>query len=58
MGDPSLLTLPEDPKEAERVFNSLSVKNQLDIVLRARGKERLHYLFLLEHPERLIQELP
>ena len=58
MGDPSLLTLPEDQKEAERVFNSLSVKNQLDIVLRARGKERLHYLFLSEHPERLIQELP
>ena len=58
MCDPSLLTLPEDPKEAGRVFNSLSVKNQLDIVLRARGKERLHYLFLSEHPERLIQELP
>jgi hypothetical protein len=58
MGDPSLLTLPEDPKEAGRVFNSLSVKNQLDIVLRARGKERLHYLFLSEHPERLIQQLP
>jgi hypothetical protein len=52
------VTLPEDPKEAGRVFNSLSVKNQLDIVLQARGKERLHYLFLSEHPEQLVQELP
>lgn len=52
------VTLPEDPKEAGRVFNSLSVKNQLDIVMQARGKERLHYLFLSENPERLIQELP
>ena len=52
------VTLPEDPKEAGRVFNSLSVKNQLDIVLQARGKDRLHYLFLSEHPEQLVQELP
>ena len=58
MVDDVPVTLPEDPKEAGRVFNSLSVKNQLDIVLQARGKERLHYLFLSEHPERLIQELP
>jgi hypothetical protein len=58
MTDPSLLTLPEDPKEAQRAFNSLPVGNQLDIVLRARGRDRLHYLFLSEHPERLIQELP
>src|SRR5208337_3470980 len=58
MSDPSLLTLPEDPKEAQRVFNSLPVGNQLDIVLRARERDRLHYLFLSEHPERLIQELP
>jgi len=52
------VTLPEDPKEAGRVFNSLSVKNQLDIVLQTRGKERLHYLFLSEHPEQLVQQLP
>jgi len=58
MVDDLSLILPEDKKEAERVFNSLAVKNQLDIVLRARDKERLHYLFLSEHPERLIQELP
>jgi hypothetical protein len=58
MSDSSLLTLPEDEKEAERVFNTLPVKNQLDIVLRARGKERLRCVFLSEHPEQLIQELP
>ncbi len=52
------VTLPEDPKEAEKVFNSLSVENQLDMVLRARGKERLRYLFLSEHPEQLVPELP
>jgi len=52
------VTLPEDPKEAQKVFNSLSIKNQLDIVLQARGKERHHYLFLSEHPEDLVQRLP
>ena len=40
------------------VFNSLPINNQLDIVLQARGKERLHYLFLSEHPEDLVQRLP
>jgi hypothetical protein len=58
MVDDHPVTLPEDLKEAERVFNSLSVKSQLDIVLQSRGKERLHYLFLSEHPEQLVQELP
>jgi len=51
-------TLPEDPKEAQKVFNSLSVRNQLDLMLQAPGKDRLHYLFLSEHPEQLIQEIP
>ena len=55
--DPSVI-LPEDQKEAQRVFNTLPVKNQLDIILQARGKERLHYLFLSEHPEELIQQIP
>jgi hypothetical protein len=58
MADPSLLTLPEDPKEAQKVFNSLPAGNQLDMVLRARGRDRLHYLFLSEHPEQLVQQLP
>ena len=44
------VTLPEDPKEAQKVFNSLSIEHQLNIVLQARGKDRLHYLFLSEHP--------
>jgi hypothetical protein len=58
MADPSLLVLPEDPKEAQKVFNSLPIKNQLGIVSQARGKERLHFLFLSDHPEQLIQQLP
>jgi len=58
MADPSILTLPEDPKEAQKTFRSLPVKDQLDIVLKARGKERLHYLFLSENPEQLVQQLP
>ncbi len=58
MTEPSLLSLPEDPQEARKVFNSLPVGNQLDIVLRARGRDRLHYLFLSEHPEQLVQQLP
>ena len=58
MVDDLPVTLPEDQKEAQRVFNSLSVKNQLNIVMQARGKDRLHYLFLSEHPEQLVQELP
>ena len=52
------LTLPEDPTEVQKIFNSLPIKNQLDIVLRAHGKDRLHYLFLSEHPEQLVQQLP
>jgi hypothetical protein len=50
--------LPEDRTEAYKVFNSLPIEGQLDIVLRARGKERLHYLFLSENPERLVHQLP
>ncbi|MBS3919594.1 MAG: hypothetical protein KG012_12005 [Deltaproteobacteria bacterium] len=58
MTGPSLLTLPEDPKEARKLFQSLSLQNQLELVLRSRGKERLHTLFLSEHPEELVQSLP
>jgi hypothetical protein len=54
---PSII-LPEDPEEAQKVFNSLPIKNQLDVILRARGKDRLHYLFLSEDPEQLVQKLP
>ena len=55
---PSLLTLPEDSKEAQKVFNALPVKNQLDIVLEARGKDRLHTLFLSEQSDQLVRLLP
>lgn len=58
MTDPSPLALPEDPTEAQKVFQSLSLQNQLELVLRSRGKERLHTLFLSEHPEELVQSLP
>jgi hypothetical protein len=58
MVDRPPLSLPEDPTEAQKIFNSLPVKNQLDIILRARGKDRLHYLFLSEHPEQLVEQLP
>ena len=54
---PSII-LPEDPQEAQKRFNSLPIQNQLDIVLQAHGKERLHYLFLSEHPEQLVHQLP
>jgi hypothetical protein len=58
MTDSPLLTLPEDPKEAQKVFQSLPLQNQLELVLRSRGKERLHTLFLSEHSEELVQSLP
>lgn len=54
----SPLNLPDDPKEAQVVFNSLPIPDQLDLVLKAHGKERLHYLFLSEHPEQLVQLFP
>ena len=50
LSHPSPIALPEDPKEAQKVFNVLPVKNQLDIILAARGKERLRTLFLSEYP--------
>lgn len=58
MADPSILALPEDPKEAQKAFQSLPTKDQLDMVLKTRGKERLHYLFLSENPEQLVRQLP
>jgi hypothetical protein len=50
--------LPEDPKEAKRIFNTLPAEQQLEIVLKTRGQERVHYLLLSEHPEELVQRLP
>jgi hypothetical protein len=52
------ITLPEDPQEAQRVFNALPINDQLDTVLKARGKDRLHYLFLSDRSEALVQQLP
>jgi hypothetical protein len=50
--------LPEDPEEAERIFNSLPIQEQADVLLQVRGKERLHTLFLSKDPEQLLQHLP
>ena len=50
--------LPEDPEEAQAIFQSLQIKDQLEFVLSCRGKERLRALFLSEHPEELVQSLP
>ena len=56
LASPALL--PEDPKEAEQVFNGLSPQEQFDLLLRSRGKERLHYLLLSKNPEPLVHQLP
>lgn len=50
--------LPEDSQEAKKIFRSLPPQNQLELVLKSRGKERMHTLFLSEHPEELVQSLP
>jgi hypothetical protein len=50
--------LPEDAEEAKRIFNSLPAEQQLEILLKTRGKERVHYLFLSEHAEELVQRIP
>ena len=58
MVDDLPLALPEDRIKAQKVFNSLPTKGQFDIVLKAQGKERLHYLSLSERPEEMVQRLP
>jgi hypothetical protein len=50
--------LPEDPKEAKRIFNTLPTEQQFDMILNSRGRERIRTLFLSEHPGELIQRLP
>jgi hypothetical protein len=50
--------LPDDTKEAHKVFNSFPLQRQAEIALQAQGKDRLQYLFLSEHPEQLVQKLP
>ena len=45
-------------KEIERVFNTLPVANQMEMVLQAHGKERLERLLLSKNPQQLVQKLP
>ena len=52
------LPLPDDPRKAQEILNALPVRHQLDLVLQARGKQRLHTLFLSNHPVQLISQLP
>ena len=49
---------PSDPKVAEKVFDSFPIENQLALLLKARGKDRLHYLFFSKNPEQLVRQLP
>ncbi len=58
MTHPSSFTLPEDRKEAQKIFQSLSPQQQLEYVLHRRGKERVQMIFLSDHPEFLVQSLP
>ena len=45
------MTIPDAHQEAQKAFNFLPIKDQWDMILQARGKERLYYLFLSENPE-------
>ena len=58
MTDPRPSILPEDPQQAKKVFQSLPVQRQLEIILQSRGKERVRTLFLSERPEELVSCLP
>jgi hypothetical protein len=58
MAETSPWVLSDDPKEIQKAFNSLPVDKQLEIVLGARGKERLRTLFFSENPKELFQRLP
>ena len=54
----SPLHLPRNPKEVAQGFDALPIQNQFDLLLRTRGKERLHYLLLSKNPESLVHQLP
>ena len=58
MAETSPWVLSGDPKEIQKAFNSLPVDQQLNIVLGARGKERLRTLFFSDNPKELVQRLP
>jgi hypothetical protein len=58
MAETSPWVVSGDPKELQKAFNILPVDKQLGIVLGARGKERLRYIFFSENPKELVQRLP
>ena len=58
MAETSPWIVSGDPKEIQKAFNRFPLDKQLGIVLGARGKERLRYLFFSENPKELVQRLP
>jgi hypothetical protein len=58
MADSLSAFLPEDRKEAQWVFNSLPIKQQMEMVLGNHGKRRMDMLFLSQHPEEIVRQLP
>ncbi|MDY6842737.1 MAG: DUF6178 family protein, partial [Thermodesulfobacteriota bacterium] len=45
-------------KRAERLFNSLTVHEQIDMILKARGKYREAIILLSKKPEELVRLIP
>lgn len=58
MSETSSGLLSGDPLQIQKAFNSLPVAQQLDMILRVRGKERLRYLFFSHTPKDLVEKLP
>jgi len=50
--------IKERPKEAEKLFNSLSLKEQLDLVLKRNYRERLSLIELSHRSQSLVRSIP
>jgi len=50
--------IKERPKEAEKLFNSLSLKEQLDLVLKRNSRERLALIGLSHRAQSLVRAMP
>ena len=58
MVETSPVLLSGDPQQIQKAFNSLPVDQQVNLVLGARGKERLRTLFFSNNPKELVEKLP
>jgi hypothetical protein len=58
MVETSPVLLSGDPQQIQKSFNSLPVDQQVNLVLGARGKERLRTLFFSNNPKELVEKLP